>query len=116
MSQSTKKPLQDLLNTQNSTEETNTNKENSSNDGSIYAKIEGTPFHIVGEITKGYIGVCGTFQITEYLKSPEEVENYIDTHTWEVCITLITMVIHMNKQIETHENNLANKIKQKLEG
>lgn len=116
MSQQTKKPFQELLNTQNSTEEIPTNKENSFNEKFTYKKLENTPFHIIGDDEKGYILVSGTFQLTEYMSTPNLVEEYFDTHPWEICITLITMVIHMNKQIETFNGNIDNKIQQKLEG
>lgn len=116
MSQSIKKPLQDLLNTQNSTEETPTNKENSSNEAPVYEKVEGTPFHVVGNKETGYILVSGTYQLSEYRNTVEEAIDYLESHTWEIVITLITMVIHMTKKIENHEANLANKIQHKIDG
>lgn len=105
MSESTQKRFEEQLHTNTHVEEKTTNKENYSNDAPVYAKVEGTPFHVIGEKEKGYILVSGTYQLTEYLETPEKAIEYLETHTWEIVITLITMVIHMTKKIENYELN-----------
>lgn len=118
MSQQTKKPLQELLNTQNSTEETNTNRPNYSEGHYTFDRVEKTPFYIIGDETRGYTLVSGTYQLCEYMDTKEEVIEYFNNHPWEITITLVTMIIHMTAQIKEHESKLqtAQNIQNKLEG
>lgn len=72
------------LNIQNNAEQ------NSNSNSSLIERepVEGTPFWIVGNSEKGYIGVLGKYQITENQTNKQEVLNYIDENMWKVVMII----------------------------
>lgn len=107
MSQSTRKPLKEQLNTQNSTEETATPREDCSKEKiHTYEEIPYTPFYVVGNPEKGYIAVCGTYQLTPYMKSKEEIVEYVNSQPYELLITLMSMVITKHEELKNIDKNM----------
>lgn len=104
MSQSTKNASGELLRSQNSTENKSTPNKPSPDYEHTFEKIPYTPFNVVGDNEKGYMAICGAYQLTDRMKTVNDVVEYVNSQPWELIITLMTMVIHTTKEIESKQS------------
>lgn len=93
----------ELLNGQNSAEETQ-NKENSSNELIERIKIEGTPFWIIGQREKGYFAVMGENKITDTRTTAKEVQEDLVKEQYNITFRMIGIITEkMIEEILTSE-------------
>lgn len=100
MQQSTKRPAQELLNTQ-----LNAGDNHKQDSGKLIERIpiEKTPFWIVGNKEDGYRLIMGKYAITNKFPSIIDAEEYLNENQWEI---ILTMVIVVTKKMQEEENNI----------
>lgn len=108
MSYSTGTKQRDILNTQNSAEETpNSNSIKQLNERE---KMEHAPFWIIGNEEEGYMGTLGKYQITERFPNKESVQQHFETEMWNMIIKIAGIVaadlIEQHEKIKEKENPL----------
>lgn len=87
---------QELLRSQNSSDETPKHDYNS--ELINRERIEGTPFTIIEDKEKGYYITMGNYLITHPTKTKtEQIEKLHHLETWNIILTMIIIVI--NKQM-----------------
>lgn len=93
MSNSTKKPFAEQLQSTISRDEKNEHKETYSNEKlSNFERIPNTPFWVIGDPEKGYAAIMGKFKITENLKSVKDVIELVNAQPYELLITIMSGV------------------------
>lgn len=80
----------DLLNIQNSAQETH----NSESPLIIHEPIENTPFTICGNEEKGYFIRMGSYRLTEYYNTIENAKNHLEIRKWDITVTIIAAILH----------------------
>lgn len=102
MSQQTRKPNADLLNTQTNAEE-NQSKERYSNEEIIKRElIPGSPF-IKVTVEEGIFIALGENRLTDIYGTQSELDEYMDT--WEFMIILISCVADMRQKFLDKQKN-----------
>lgn len=78
----------ELLQLQNTTDVTSTNKPNSTE---LVRKehVEGTGFDIVGNEEQGYMIALGNYRLTEWRKTIEECRDMIEKRDWELILGMM---------------------------
>lgn len=76
----------ELLNTQMNAEDPN--KENS---GKLIEReqIPGSPFWIIGDEEKGYFLAFNKWQLTEYMRTKQDIKENLETNKWDIILKLI---------------------------
>lgn len=95
-----KLPATELLNTQLSVEQINTNRENYSEELIQRAKLGETAFEVVGNNENGYFIALGKYRLTEPFKPIETIthdtlasfgSNLLENKMWEIILNLLTL-------------------------
>lgn len=110
MSNKTKKPFSELLQSTLSPEERAIHKENYSNEElSTFELIPYTPFFVVGDPNKGYAAVMGKFKITETMDSKEQVVELVHAQPYELLITIMSCVFETILELKNKPLDQATK-------
>lgn len=89
MLHSTNKKHAEQLNTQSNTDD---NHNSQSEKGYERVQIPNSPFWLIGEPERGYAAVIADFQITNMMKTKEEVTKALEDNHWEVIYRMIGIV------------------------
>lgn len=90
------------LNTQTNANEKQPNKEISSKKLFTQEQVEDSPIWIVGkEEEKEYFAILGENRITEIYETAEEVRELIEKRSWNLIITIASIVAEKIDQIKT---------------
>lgn len=96
MSQSTKKPFSELLQSTLSAEERKEHKENYSNESiKTFEQIPYTPFWITGDEEKGYAAIMGMYKVTETMEKKEQILELVYAQPYELLITIMSVVFEV---------------------
>lgn len=95
----------DAFNGQTNAENENTNNEDYSK-LIIHEEIEGTPFHISGNLEHGYFIRIANYRLTKPQKTIEAARQTLYDDDWNIILNMIISVIEMN------EEYMKNKLKQ----
>lgn len=80
---------QELLSTQNSADQTHTNKQDSSKPIHERVQLPGTPFWIVGNQETGYHLTMGKYKLTqEPFKTKDDVQIWLLENQWNVTLSV----------------------------
>lgn len=109
MSNLTNKKQKEQLDLQSNTED-NHNKH--SETGYERTQIPNSPFWIIGEPEKGYAVVMADFQITNMMKTKEELLKAIEENHWEIIYRMIGIVAQ--KLIEEEKQAQIKKFQESL--
>lgn len=63
-------------------------------------KIEGTPFYVVGNEEKGYMGTFNRYQVTTPFKTPEEVVDHIEKEKFNIILTMVLCVLDRKELLQ----------------
>lgn len=105
----------ELLHTQTSTENQNTNNKNSDLPSQLVEKekYEGTGFHIVGNKEQGYFVALGTYRLTR-MQTKEECITMIENKDYELILGLIGASIEADKKATEQEKESLRKYGNKI--
>lgn len=97
MSEKKNLKMADLLNTQSGAEK-NRNKEELNTPLIVRNRIDGTPFHIVGNEEVGYFLTMGRYRLTDHYDTITEAETALERDFWDIILHMIITVIDIDKK------------------
>lgn len=101
MQQSTQYKQEDILNSQNSTEETH-NQNSTLNERE---KIEDTPFWVVKQEEKWFI-TLGEYRVSQIKESKDEALKTLEENKWDLVIHMVIIISEKLKEEDYRKNNV----------
>ncbi len=75
--------------------------------------VQNTPFWIIGNKEEGYFLTMGKWRLTDKLTTMDEVEAYLDEHSYEIVMKMIICLQSANEEEEAKVIDINSQIKTK---
>lgn len=84
---------QELLQSQTSVENSNSDNNNSLPELLTIEPLENTPFKVVGNDETGYFIALGKYKITNHYEDATKAIEYLKTNQWNVIISMVGAIL-----------------------